>query len=351
MPAGVVKTKREEKYWDKSKKNVAESKGKSQSKFKDRDWALVTHIFKLRKKKHEGKGKKKKSEAEIPMKKMAAPSDAEAYDVFRGQSSADNLGGSGWSQDLHELPATELSNDELASNYVALTLDRELLEQSGGTRRLAELSNVMRHRDLEVETTERPKPWHHFINLAGWLWNAKAPEANLPWFWYYQQDAFEPRTETSIKPGDKPAPIDFGPITSSAPVVPLTKRAHDIVVEPYEPLVDKALKLIQSKNPSILAIKPPPGQGQTTNQKVKVVVEAEAGDHLGKVQSDAPGVVFISVNKIKNLLGSSQNEDEIVRQIALVIAHELGHIEANLQGGEGPAEVAEIEMARKLNAG
>lgn len=189
MPAGVVKTKKDEKYWDKSKKNVRESKGKPQSKFKDQDWGLVQHIFALRKKKHEGKGKKKKKKA--------------------------------------------------------------------------------------------------------------------------------------------------------GPDIPMIKRAKfNIVVEPFEPLVDKAMDLIESKAP-----------GTLTNQKVqKVVVESEAGDHLGKVQSDEPGVIFISVNKIKNLLGANQNEDEVVRQIALTIAHELGHIRDEMKGGEGPAETAEREMAQKIDA-
>lgn len=43
-------SKKDEKKWQKAKRVVRKQKDKKQSKFTDRDWGLVQHIFKAQKK-------------------------------------------------------------------------------------------------------------------------------------------------------------------------------------------------------------------------------------------------------------------------------------------------------------
>lgn len=54
-----------EKDWQSSKSIVKDETGKSQKKFKDRQWGLTMHIFKAKRKKHTGKPFKKKKAAVI----------------------------------------------------------------------------------------------------------------------------------------------------------------------------------------------------------------------------------------------------------------------------------------------
>jgi hypothetical protein len=46
MPSNLVKTKSDEKYWDRAKEQAADALKKKVSSLKDDDYALVTHIFK-----------------------------------------------------------------------------------------------------------------------------------------------------------------------------------------------------------------------------------------------------------------------------------------------------------------
>lgn len=76
MPAGVVKTDKEEKIWGQKKKEVEEQTGKKSSSFTDKEWARVNFLFQRAKKKYKGKG--------LPVKyKTAAFFDkvADAYKV------------------------------------------------------------------------------------------------------------------------------------------------------------------------------------------------------------------------------------------------------------------------------
>lgn len=52
----------QEKDWKKSVKIVEKGQDKKKKKFKDQDWGLAMHIWKLKEKKHRPKKKKKKSD-------------------------------------------------------------------------------------------------------------------------------------------------------------------------------------------------------------------------------------------------------------------------------------------------
>jgi len=111
----------------------------------------------------------------------------------------------------------------------------------------------------------------------------------------------------------------------------------NIVIEPYEPLIAKAVDLIQKKEPAYFQ-----------NIK-KIVVEPADVGHFGRVQSDQPGVIFISVGKLQNALAQKDEEAKIF-QAALTLAHEMGHIKDDMKNGEGPAEAEEARMANLLKA-
>lgn len=118
------------------------------------------------------------------------------------------------------------------------------------------------------------------------------------------------------------------------------RAAVNVTVEPAEPLIDKAVALIESKSPGYLA-----NAGVT-----HVVVESGDPGHFGKAESDKPDTIFIAADKIKSMIGSSpDNEEAVVRQIAVTIAHECGHQKSKFQGGESPAEAEEKQMESKLS--
>lgn len=109
----------------------------------------------------------------------------------------------------------------------------------------------------------------------------------------------------------------------------------NVVIEPYEPIVADAIKLIQQKEPSYFdGIK-------------KVVVESQDKGHFGRVESDKDDTIFISIARLRNALSGSSEEDQVF-QAALTLAHEMGHLKSNFQGGEAPAESEEARMANVL---
>jgi|ERR1700722_371207 len=124
----------------------------------------------------------------------------------------------------------------------------------------------------------------------------------------------------------------------------------DIKVEPGDTYIQKAVELLKRMNPSYFV-------------GVRKIV-ADMGKGLGHVAS-GPGqdsaVIHINLSRIKSELQAklpnapqNQFEKEFVRQIALTIAHEKGHVgsfkqESGFVGGESPAESEESSMMGKVD--
>lgn len=124
----------------------------------------------------------------------------------------------------------------------------------------------------------------------------------------------------------------------------------DIKIEPGDTYIQKAVELLKRMNP---------------NYFVGVrKIEADMGEGLGHVASGPgqdPTIIHINLPRIKSELQSKlsgatpdQFEKEFVRQIALTIAHEKGHVgsfkqESGFAGGESPAQSEESSMMGKLD--
>jgi hypothetical protein len=107
-----------------------------------------------------------------------------------------------------------------------------------------------------------------------------------------------------------------------------------IRIEPYEELIDCAVKIIQALEPNYF-------QGVET---IKVMPSSA----YGHVSSDDPAVININIDRIKQELKSANGRSPAA-VAAAVIAHERGHVsdfspEAGFQGGEGVAETEERRM-------
>lgn len=109
----------------------------------------------------------------------------------------------------------------------------------------------------------------------------------------------------------------------------------NIIIEPYEPLIYKAVQRIEELEP------------QFFNGIDKIILEQGDPGHFGKVQSDTPNTIFVSIQKIKSLM-SSGSEDDVIDKIAEVLAHEVGHIRDELKSGEAPAEKEQQLMRDRL---
>lgn len=123
----------------------------------------------------------------------------------------------------------------------------------------------------------------------------------------------------------------------------------NVVVTPTEPLVQKAIDLIKSKDPNFF-------KGV---RKIIVGDEANYG-HVESGPGKDPTVIHINSPRIiremkSKMQGSPQDhvDGAIVKSIAGTIAHERGHVmdykpESGFSGGEAAAEKAEKEMLDKL---
>lgn len=118
-----------------------------------------------------------------------------------------------------------------------------------------------------------------------------------------------------------------------------------IKVEPADTLIQKAIDLLKKSNPSYFV-------------GVRKIV-LDNGSAYGFVESGGgkdPSVIHLNLNKIKSEIAfklsnlpKDQQEKEVVRQIALTIAHEKGHINSykpdkGFVGGENPAETEAGKM-------
>jgi hypothetical protein len=117
------------------------------------------------------------------------------------------------------------------------------------------------------------------------------------------------------------------------------------VIMPGETAIRRAISNINNKFPGffdgVKEIRIAPGMsgyGYVTNKK------------------EDEGIIFVDFNRIKSELSSNfgnQNEEALeealVSALSETIAHEKGHIEKNLEGGEFPAEQRAREVMNRLS--
>jgi hypothetical protein len=108
-----------------------------------------------------------------------------------------------------------------------------------------------------------------------------------------------------------------------------------IKIEPYEELIDCAVKIIQALEPNYF-------KGVET---IKVMPSSA----YGHVSSDNPAVININIDRIKHELKNADGRSPAA-VAAAVIAHERGHVsdfspETGFPGGEGVAETEEQRMS------
>ncbi len=118
-----------------------------------------------------------------------------------------------------------------------------------------------------------------------------------------------------------------------------------VTIEPANEYAQAAYDLLASKTPEIL----------TGIANIRTDLQK---DVFGEYSSDIEHTVFINMKKIEEevrskLAGKSDEEikNEIIRQAALVISHEDGHLHAYTErkdSSEAPAEQKEKEVAEKL---
>lgn len=114
--------------------------------------------------------------------------------------------------------------------------------------------------------------------------------------------------------------------------LPLTKQAVQISIEPYYSVIQDAVQEIESRQP-----------GYFSNVN-RIVVEPGSPGHFGKVQSDQPDTIFISLDKIKSALQGIEGEEQARAAVREVLTHEMGHLKSEFQGGEAPAEAESKRM-------
>jgi hypothetical protein len=127
-------------------------------------------------------------------------------------------------------------------------------------------------------------------------------------------------------------------------------ESPNIIIEPQESLIHKAVELIKSKDPNFF-------------KGVRKIVSGDQPNY-GHVESGPgkdPAIINLNSPRINRevkskMQGAPQEEidKEIVRQLAGTIAHERGHImsfdpQSGFKGGETPAEQAEKELLQKID--
>lgn len=123
----------------------------------------------------------------------------------------------------------------------------------------------------------------------------------------------------------------------------------EIKIEPVDTFIQKAVDLLKQMNPNyFIGVR-------------KIVVDAGPGfGHVSSGANQDPAVIHINMSKIKAELQSKmsgapkeQLDKELVRQIALTISHEKGHVASYKPEtgfpGESPAETEENSMMGKID--
>lgn len=122
-----------------------------------------------------------------------------------------------------------------------------------------------------------------------------------------------------------------------------------IRVEPADALVQKAVEKLKQTDPSYFV-----------GVRSIVVDTGPAFGHVSSGEGQDPTIIHINLAKIRSevqsKLGSAPQDqimNEIVRQIAIVIGHEKGHVKSynpggGFAGGELPAQSEEHAIENKL---
>lgn len=123
----------------------------------------------------------------------------------------------------------------------------------------------------------------------------------------------------------------------------------EIKIEPMESNITKAVELLKKQNPNyFVGVR-------------KIVVDTGMGyGHVSAGGGEDPAVIHINLSKIRaeiqSKLGTApkeQQEQELVRQIALTISHEKGHVSSYKPEigfpGEAPAETEASSMMGKID--
>lgn len=118
------------------------------------------------------------------------------------------------------------------------------------------------------------------------------------------------------------------------------------IVMPGETSIRKAVSRLNNKFPGFF-------------KNVKEIRVAVGGTGYGYVTNDpkSQGVIFLDFNKIKsNITNMAANQpleatnEALISAIEEVLSHEVGHLDAKLEGGEYPAEQKARESLKALNA-
>lgn len=125
-----------------------------------------------------------------------------------------------------------------------------------------------------------------------------------------------------------------------AQVVDTQTSGPNIVIEPTEPTVQKAVNILKRMDPNYFS-------------GVKKIVLSPATMYYGHVESGPgkdPTVVNVNLNKIK-----STNPQDALLSAVTTIAHEVAHVksfdnEQGFVGGEAPAEAEERKVEQWLKA-
>ncbi len=119
-----------------------------------------------------------------------------------------------------------------------------------------------------------------------------------------------------------------------------------VTIEPSNAYVDKAVNLLEKSAPEVL-------------KEIANIRTDLNKDVYGEYISSEPHTVHLNMKKIeqevRSKLGQGAQEDieqEIVRQSAIVLSHEMGHLHAYTQSkdsSENPAEQKEKEVAQRID--
>lgn len=118
------------------------------------------------------------------------------------------------------------------------------------------------------------------------------------------------------------------------------------IIMPGETLIRKAVSRLNNKNPGFF-------------KNVKEIRVAPGGSGYAYVTNkpDSLGVIFLDFNRIKTEISSRMiNQpkealnEQIITSLAETIAHEVGHLDAKLEGGEFPAEQKARDVMRVMTA-
>lgn len=111
-------------------------------------------------------------------------------------------------------------------------------------------------------------------------------------------------------------------------------ESPNVRIEPMESVVQKAVELLKQKDPNYF-------------KGVRSIVLNTSGSSYGHVESGPnkdPAIINLNFARIKQeVLANGGSDEDIVRAVAEIIAHEKGHVasykpEQGFVGGENPAE-------------